>query len=62
MDQDKQPLRVAPLRLGEDEYRQVVERAEREDVKPSHMLRRMVQFSLARMPDYWVPTARGGKR
>lgn len=51
-------MRVAPLRLQPDEYQQVTERAHREDLAVSHLLRRMVQYGLANMPDYWVPPSR----
>ena len=58
MEQDKRPLRVTALRVPDEDYRQITERARREDVKVGQMLRRMVKYALLNMPDYWVPPTR----
>jgi hypothetical protein len=58
MEQEEQALRVTALRVTQDEYQKIADRARREDVKIGQMLRRMVRYALLNMPDYWVPPTR----
>lgn len=64
VDQPKQPMRVFNARVSDATHRSVLERAKREDVPVSHMVRRMLIYALLNMPEYWVPPQRpvGGKR
>lgn len=46
------------VRLTQEGKQRIEQRAERADVDPSHMVRRMLAFADAHMPDGWVPPRR----
>lgn len=47
--------RVMTLRVTETGYEHIKQRAERADVDLSHMMRRMLAYAAAHMPEGWVP-------
>lgn len=58
MEQGKQAKRLVSVRLSETGYQHIVERADRADVDVSHMIRRMLAYAAANMPEGWVPPSR----
>jgi hypothetical protein len=58
MEQAKQGRRTLSVRLAENGYLNISQRAEREDVDVSHMVRRMLAYATANMPEGWVPPKR----
>lgn len=56
MEQAKQPKRVLTVRVSETGYEHIKQRAERADVDVSHMVRRMLAYASANMPEGWLPT------
>lgn len=55
MDKGKQPRRTLAVRMAETGYKHIEDRARREDVDVSRMVRRMLGYASAHMPDGWVP-------
>lgn len=55
MEQAKRAKRMLSVRVGEAGYEHIVQRAERADVEVSHMVRRMLAYASANMPEGWVP-------
>jgi hypothetical protein len=43
------------LRVTDTGYEHIKQRAERADVDLSHMMRRMLAYAAAHMPEGWVP-------
>ncbi len=58
MEQAKQKKRALSVRVGENGYDHIAERAERADVELSHMVRRMLAYAAQNMPVGWVPAKR----
>jgi hypothetical protein len=58
MDQGKGARRVLAVRVSDEAYQLVADRARRADVDVSHMARRMLSYASANMPDGWVPPMR----
>lgn len=48
-------MRALSLRIAEKGYIHIEERAARADVDVSHMVRRMLSYASANMPEGWVP-------
>lgn len=55
MEQPKPAKRVVSVRLSEAGFAHIADRARREDVDVSHMIRRMLSYASAKMPEGWVP-------
>jgi hypothetical protein len=53
--QAKQPKRMLSVRVSETGFEHITQRAERADVDVSHMVRRMLAYASANMPEGWVP-------
>lgn len=53
--QQKQPKRVLTVRVSETGYQHIEQQAERADVDVAHMVRRMLAYASANMPEGWVP-------
>lgn len=53
--QAEQPKRIFTVRVPEEGYQHIKQRAERVDVDVSHMVRRMLAYASANMPEGWVP-------
>lgn len=54
--QQKQPKRVLTVRVSETGYEHIKQQADRLDVDVSHMVRRMLAYASANMPEGWVPS------
>lgn len=61
MEQRKQPKRMLSVRVSETGYRHIADRAARADVEVSHMVRRMLAYASANMPEGWVPPRSGNR-
>ncbi len=55
MEQLKQKRRTLAVRLSETGYEHIEQRARREDVDVSHLVRRMLAYASANMPKGWRP-------
>lgn len=55
MVQAKQGRRALSVRLAHTGYKHIEQRAQREDVDVSHMVRRMLAYAVLNMPEGWVP-------
>jgi len=53
---------VLGVRVSEDAFRLVAERALRADVDTSHMARRMLIYATMHMPEGWVPPTRKSEK
>jgi hypothetical protein len=54
-DQQQTAKRVLTVRVSDDGYRHIVDRAQRGDVDVSHMIRRMLVYAATHMPMNWLP-------
>jgi hypothetical protein len=54
-DQQKRAKRVLTVRVSEDGYRHIADRAGQGDVDVSHMVRRMLVYAATHMPLNWLP-------
>ena len=59
MDKVKQGRRTLSVRLSDTGYEHIEKRAARNDVDVSHMVRRMLAYASANMPEGWVPPRQG---
>lgn len=55
-DRPKPAKRMLSVRVGDNGYQHIVDRAERADVDMSHMVRRMLTYAAQHMPEGWVPS------
>ncbi len=55
MEQRKQARRALSVRLSENGYKHIEDRAKSADVDVSHMVRRLLAYASANMPAGWVP-------
>lgn len=61
MVQQKQPKRMLSVRVSETGYQHIESRAARADVDVSHMVRRMLTYASANMPEEWLPPRSGDR-